>query len=251
MFAAVLKSPDKTIKPLCIIANINIPTIAASKGEKKNPHKWSKSNVFSIALYLWKEIIPNSALPSIAPRIVNPKYTTSAGKLSVASIDHTQKIEEKLLINPSKSNQPASIVYRNIYIGTMKIQLPISLLRLVALTSERSVFCEIIFNSGSELFVGDWLSKRISDEVVQLRLDGKKLKHQDIEGINSERQVSYYVNAAWCLGLLNKNKTVSSPGRVLCKKASMVAKYQYLAERMESSDFGWAWMKWAKVDRIS
>jgi hypothetical protein len=88
-------------------------------------------------------------------------------------------------------------------------------------------------------------------EVVQLRLDGKKLKHEDIEGINSERQVSYYVNAAWCLGLLNKNKTVSSPGRVLCKKASMVAKYQYLAERMESSDFGWAWMKWAKVDSLA
>jgi len=86
---------------------------------------------------------------------------------------------------------------------------------------------------------------------VQLRLDGKKLKHEDIEGINSERQVSYYVNAAWCLGLLNKNKTVSSPGRVLCKKASMVAKYQYLAERMESSDFGWAWMKWAKVDSLA
>jgi hypothetical protein len=36
----------------------------------------------------------------------------------------------------------------------------------------------------------------------------------------------------------------------LCHKNNKVAEYEYLAGRFESSDFGWAWMKWAKVNDI-
>lgn len=88
-------------------------------------------------------------------------------------------------------------------------------------------------------------------DIVKLRLDGGELLHENINGLSSKRQVSYYVHAAWCLGLLNKNKTVTSPGRVLCQKANKIAQYQYLADRMESSDFGWAWKKWAGVTTIA
>jgi len=88
-------------------------------------------------------------------------------------------------------------------------------------------------------------------DIVKFRIKGGELKHENIEGLGSYRQVQYYVHAAWCLGLLHRNKTVTAPGRVLCQKTSRVAQYQYLADRLESSDFGWAWMKWAGVDDIS
>lgn len=88
-------------------------------------------------------------------------------------------------------------------------------------------------------------------EIVKFRLNGGELKHENIDGLGSYRQVQYYVHAAWCLGLLHKNRTVTAPGRVLCQKASKVAQYQFLADRLESSDFGWAWMKWAGVNNIS
>ncbi len=86
--------------------------------------------------------------------------------------------------------------------------------------------------------------------IVKHRIDGGELKHELISGIGSERQVAYHTHAARCLGLLNNNNTVTSPGRLLVLKSSQKAQYQFLADRVESSDFGWAWMKWAGVSSI-
>lgn len=88
-------------------------------------------------------------------------------------------------------------------------------------------------------------------DIVKLRVNGEELKHELIEGITSDRQVQYHTHAARCLGLLNNNNTITAAGRVLAQKTSKVAQYQYLADRVESSDFGWAWMKWAKVENIT
>ena len=84
-------------------------------------------------------------------------------------------------------------------------------------------------------------------DIVKLRLKGDLLTIENVKGLSSKRQISYYTHAAWCLGLLNKNLTIAAPGRILCTKSNKVAEYEYLAERFESSDFGWAWMKWARV----
>lgn len=86
--------------------------------------------------------------------------------------------------------------------------------------------------------------------IVKQRLNGGELKHELIEGITSDRQVDYHTHAAKCLGLLNPNNTVTTAGRVLLQKNNDIAKYQYLADRFESSDFGWTWMKWAEVTSI-
>jgi len=88
-------------------------------------------------------------------------------------------------------------------------------------------------------------------EIVQIVSDGRTLSHELIEGLNSPRQVSYYTDAAFCLGLLNKNRTLTSAGRFLCSKTDNESKYQFLADRFESSDFGWKWMKWSKVNSLS
>ncbi len=88
-------------------------------------------------------------------------------------------------------------------------------------------------------------------DIVKLRVNGEELKHERIDGITSDRQVQYHTHAARCLGLLNNNNTITSAGRVLAQKSSKVAQYQYLADRVESSDFGWAWMKWAGVSNIT
>jgi hypothetical protein len=88
-------------------------------------------------------------------------------------------------------------------------------------------------------------------DIVKHRVNGGELKHELIDGITSQRQVSYHTHAARCLGLLNNNNTITSAGRVLAQKDNRVAQYQFLADRVESSDFGWAWMKWACVANIT
>lgn len=88
-------------------------------------------------------------------------------------------------------------------------------------------------------------------EIVLRRCEGEEIRHEFIQGISSDRQVGYYTHAARCLGLLNNNLTIASPGRALCNKSSRVAQYQFLADRVESSDFGCAWMKWSGVTDIS
>ncbi|WP_172562587.1 DUF6575 domain-containing protein [Vibrio furnissii] len=87
--------------------------------------------------------------------------------------------------------------------------------------------------------------------IVKHRINGGELIHEQIPGLTSSRQVRYYTHAAQCLGLLNSNLTPSAPGRILSLKLSKAAQYQFLADRVESSDFGWAWMNWAKVSNIS
>jgi len=88
-------------------------------------------------------------------------------------------------------------------------------------------------------------------DIVEHRVEGGELKHELISGISSQRQVAYHTHAARCLGLLNNSNTVTTAGRVLAQKNGKIAKYQYLADRFESSDFGWAWMKWANVTSIT
>ncbi|MUK63279.1 hypothetical protein GNP81_10165 [Aliivibrio fischeri] len=87
-------------------------------------------------------------------------------------------------------------------------------------------------------------------DIVKIRCEGDELHHEIIDGVNSERQVEYYTHAARCLGLLNNNLTIASAGRALCHKSSRIAQYQFLADRVESSDFGCAWMKWSGVTDI-
>lgn len=86
--------------------------------------------------------------------------------------------------------------------------------------------------------------------IVEHRVKGGELKHELIEGIGSDRQVDYHTHAAKCLGLLESNNTVTTAGRFLAQKQNKTAKYQFLADRFESSDFGWAWMKWSNVSSI-
>ncbi|ASI93575.1 DUF6575 domain-containing protein [Vibrio rotiferianus] len=86
--------------------------------------------------------------------------------------------------------------------------------------------------------------------IVEHRVNGGELNHELIEGISSERQVDYHTHAAKCLGLLETNNTVTTAGRFLAQKKNRTAKYQFLADRFESSDFGWAWMQWAEVTSL-
>lgn len=50
---------------------------------------------------------------------------------------------------------------------------------------------------------------------------------------------------------MNNDNTVTTAGRVLAQKSSKDAQYEFLANRVESSDFGWAWMQWAGVKSLA
>ena len=87
--------------------------------------------------------------------------------------------------------------------------------------------------------------------IVKHRAEGGELEHKFIDGISSPRQVQYHAHAARCLGLLNSDYTLTTAGRVLVQKCSTEAQYEFLADRVESSDFGWAWMQWSGVKSIA
>ena len=88
-------------------------------------------------------------------------------------------------------------------------------------------------------------------DVIKMRDLGQKLNHENIDGINSPRQVKYHTDAAFCLGLLKKNLSVTTAGRFLASKTDKASQYEFLADRFESSEFGWAWMRWSGVESMT
>lgn len=109
--------------------------------------------------------------------------------------------------------------------------------------------------SSTALFIDSSLIPQANDlnkviEVVQLRAKGELLNHENIDGLSSIRQVKYYTDAAYCLGLMKKNLTVTSSGNFLASRKDIDARYEVLADKFESSEFGWAWMKWSSVSTM-
>lgn len=132
--------------------------------------------------------------------------------------------------------------------GTLKKPIKISSINLLPVIKKLEESTTILIDS-YKVPQANCLDRVV--DIVKLRVNGEELKHESINGITSERQVDYHTHAARCLGLLNNNNTITSAGRVLAQKNSKLAQYQYLADRVESSDFGWAWMKWAGVANIT
>lgn len=87
-------------------------------------------------------------------------------------------------------------------------------------------------------------------EAVKILSTRDELTHENLEGLTTKRQVSYYTHAAECLGLLNKNLSLTAAGEVLLQRPDVGSQFEFLADRFESSDCGWAWMKWAEVKSL-
>lgn len=83
--------------------------------------------------------------------------------------------------------------------------------------------------------------------VLKMINNGVPLIHENIEGLTSRRQVQYYRAAAYALGLTTKDNQLTAAGNFIISHSEKMNQYQILADRFESTDFGWAWMKWAHV----
>lgn len=109
--------------------------------------------------------------------------------------------------------------------------------------------------SSTSVFIDSTLVPQANDinkviEVVNIRARGERLEHENIEGLSSDRQIKYYTDAAYCLGLMKKNLTVTPSGYFLASRQDERSRYEVLADRFESSEFGWAWMKWSSVSAM-
>lgn len=87
--------------------------------------------------------------------------------------------------------------------------------------------------------------------IVRKKALGEEVTYQNIEGISSDRQLKYHLHAAKCLGLLKDNYSISASGRFFSLIDTTDGQYSYLANQFESAEFGWCWMKWAKVSSIT
>jgi hypothetical protein len=92
----------------------------------------------------------------------------------------------------------------------------------------------------------DEISKII--DIVNFKKDGIEIT-PELLGV-TERQVRYYEDAAISLGVLDKNRDLSSIGYFIGSQNSDDEKYSALAIRFESSDCGWSWIKWSGVNSL-
>jgi hypothetical protein len=88
-------------------------------------------------------------------------------------------------------------------------------------------------------------------EIVKLIDDGLPLTPDNIDGITVDRQVQYYTDAAYAFGLTTKDKKLTPAGRLVISHTEKTEQYQILAERFESTNFGWAWITWAQVQYMT
>lgn len=84
-------------------------------------------------------------------------------------------------------------------------------------------------------------------DVVEMLDRGIPLIPENIDGLTTSRQVDYYVTAAYALGLATEDKRLTAAGKYVNSLTDRERQYEVLADRFESTDFGWAWMKWAGV----
>ncbi|WP_163131987.1 DUF6575 domain-containing protein [Agarivorans sp. Alg241-V36] len=171
----------------------------------------------------------------------------------------SDKIEDKLAeieLDPYRLKNLLDIVHLNKLELTLRAKTSDSLKKPIIISSskllpviEKLESMSLTIIDSYKVPQADSLERLIC--IVKHRVNGGNLTHEQIEGLNSQRQVRYYTHAAQNLGLFNKNLTVTSAGRFLAKKDDLTAQFQFLADRVESSDFGWAWMKWAQVSSIS
>jgi hypothetical protein len=88
-------------------------------------------------------------------------------------------------------------------------------------------------------------------EVVSMIDDGIPLIPENIDGLTTDRQVKYYTDAAYALGLVTKDKQLTTFGHFINSHSDIENKYEILANSFESTDLGWAWMAWAQVQYMT
>lgn len=147
-------------------------------------------------------------------------------------------------------------------VSTNKIELRFSSKSSDALVDEISIDSSVSdalierVVSSSSVFVDSIKVPQANDldrviTVVCRKAEGLSLDHEHIEGISSKRQVRYYTDAAFTLGLLERNTAITSAGLFLASLETQIQRYKFLADRFESSDVGWAWIRWANVSSLN
>ncbi|WPU30324.1 hypothetical protein SIO17_14535 [Pseudoalteromonas piscicida] len=100
--------------------------------------------------------------------------------------------------------------------------------------------------SSSQVPQADNLSKVF--QVVSIKASGEVVTPEKI-GVTTDRQVLYYIHAAKALGFLNQGSGIHSAGFQF-EQLEQEEKLRVAAIRFESSECGWAWIKWAGVKSL-
>ncbi len=88
-------------------------------------------------------------------------------------------------------------------------------------------------------------------DILEMMNKGTTLNPENIEGLTTDRQVKYYTDATYAYGLATKDKQLTAAGNFVILHSDRINQYQILADRFESTDFGWAWMRWAQVQYMT
>ena len=88
--------------------------------------------------------------------------------------------------------------------------------------------------------------------VLELVNQGDELSVETIGGgLTAPRQVNYYRDAAWSSNLISRDLKMTTLGRFVASLPDRDSQYRALADSFDSTDVGWAWLRWAGVQYMT
>ena len=206
-----------------------------------------------------RRLYPQSATPgSIEIRFSADSNSDAIKSLKIVDQliqSHSEHEFRRLLmehrINPSQLKDFLSSITRN----KLDVEIAPKLAsdgEVIHLPMERINRCIEYLNNVSYIAVDSIKIPQANDidkvlEAVRMIDDGTPLTPDNMDGITTSRQVKYYADAAYALGLATKDRQLTAAGHFVNSHSEKRNQYQILANRFESTDFGWAWMAWAQV----
>lgn len=174
---------------------------------------------------------------------------------SINAGDNIVEIAKKNNLDPVKLKEFVDVINSSSVNVTIKPKTFSVLKREIKLHAANTEKAAELLENSASMYISSALVPQANDiqkviDVVEKRARGEILHYENIDELSSDRQVRYYTDAAYCLGLMKKNLSVTPAGYFLASRTDKTEKYQVLADRFESSEFGWAWMKHSNVNSM-
>lgn len=274
--------PPKTLKILPenidVIDKVETNWVYELRIKKPNSHDLPSTTAVTSTLNTFRDIIESLMTtnsreqPKISPLSAvygsfKLKLAASDNEKAIKALNQFEKIitsNNKNLLTLLKESKLDPFILKSIYEVILnnnveitvtpktfeKVKKPIKLNKK-NISSKISILEKTTFNIVESIKVPQANDINKVIEILELKREGKKITHDLIDGLNSPRQIKYYIDAAFSLDLLTREGHLTASGRYLLSKTTEDNRYEVLADRFESSDFGWAWMNWSKVQSMN
>lgn len=270
----VCRNDDNTFhiehkNPESFLLKNNVHKLRLSRNKSKKAIDWLAINeIFGAWQGVYESIV--EALKLEDPLLIPGGSTIGSYKMEFSANHNAELMSTFTQIGALLKNKVTKIsAFENVNIDLNSLE------GLMAALSEHKLTLELFSSSGGVLTtidskqiqgsvesINDFNQRKVSSLLVpqandlgRVILFIKNLAQGEHFDSSSEeitpRQIVYYKTAARLLGLVRNNHTILTPiGHKLAMSATEREQYQIVAERFETSECGWAWLKYSEVDSV-